>query len=494
MTICCAWLNSLWIWVEVFINIFEAVRVMLAEGWPKTVLKKRTSSWWPAASLWCVIDCVNIVLICKFTFSRQLNQSTKLIIFFFFLKIGSFETKNQLQKFVIILFCFWFHDNLIPTLFLKPWLVFSDWANMTSFSEFISKGTHSPHHAHTKNSSVIPTNFHSKKTERRTYVSAGTSKKHNISSSWTIQLSQTHKQTIILLFVLFFCLFGLTNVESNGKCCFVFLFFLGFESNMTNKRLMSMWWSLSLLFVLVMETIDILLCDSKNTKWKRRKMKLESNTTQHIFFSFHPKKKKTHLSPFQTLFLTLFQTLKTTHKSFFPSFFVFVVRFALVVIFPVCLSHGNAKKNGHNKNTEFQNKSKFTCSFSYFSCCCRSCSSCCEFAFCSSCFFCSCCPCFHFWFCCFFFVLLSNTWKRNRIGFVLLFWKETNKQTSNSSMTLEHLFCFAKSSGVSPSCLLCFILSCCVWLVLTKKRNFDHFFSIFDWCLLQIQKSHQNSS
>ena len=179
-------------------------------------------------------------------------------------------------------------------------------------------------------------------------------RKKNICFSWNIKETQylfflnnptfTNTQTnnySPFCFVFLFVWFDKCWIE--WQVLFCFLFFLGLESSMTNKRLMSMWWSLSLLWILVMDISGILLCDSKNTKWKRRKMKLESNT-QHIFFSFHPKK-KTHLSPFQTLFLTLFQTLKTTHKSFFPSFFCFCwVRFALVVIFPVCLSHGNAKK------------------------------------------------------------------------------------------------------------------------------------------------------
>ena len=239
MTICCAWLNSLWIWVEVFINIFGAVRAMWAEGWPKTVWKKRTSSWWPEASLWCVIDCVNIVLICKFTFSRQLNQSTKLIIFFFFLKIGSFETKNQLQKFVIILFCFWFHDNLISTLFLKPWLVFSDWANMTSFSEFISKGTHSSHPMHTRKTALWFQRIFIPKKQKEEHMFQLEHQRNTI--SLLLEQSNFHKHTNKQLFSFLFCFFVCLVWQMLNRMASVVLFFvfLGFESSMTNKRLMS---------------------------------------------------------------------------------------------------------------------------------------------------------------------------------------------------------------------------------------------------------------
>ena len=153
---------------------------------------------------------------------------------------------------------------------------------------------------------------------------------------------------------------------------------------------------------------------SQKYKMKRHEMKLESNTTQHIFFSFHPKK-TTHICLHFKPSFWLFQMLKTTHKSFFSSFFVFVGELCTCRCFPCLFVTWQYKKN------KKRHPVLFICLL-------------------SSCFFCSCCPCSHFWSC--WFLCFSATFKKKSNCFVLFFWKETNKRTSNSSMILECPFRF----------------------------------------------------
>ena len=119
---------------------------------------------------------------------------------------------------------FYFVLFLVSILFLKPWLVFYDWVNMTPFSEFISSSTHSSH-THTKNALCSTEFSFSKKQKERTFVSAGTkNKQHKIFLLLEQSNSHKHTQTIILLFVLFFLFvwFDKCWIEWQVFCFFVF--------------------------------------------------------------------------------------------------------------------------------------------------------------------------------------------------------------------------------------------------------------------------------
>ena len=101
--ISCAWLNSLCGFGWSVVKFFRQFELCWLKGWPKTVFLKEhlldDLNFFVGVSL--IVE--DVVLIFIFTFSRQSSQSTKLI-FFLFLKLASFETKNQLQK--LVLFCF----------------------------------------------------------------------------------------------------------------------------------------------------------------------------------------------------------------------------------------------------------------------------------------------------------------------------------------------------------------------------------------------------
>ena len=145
----------------------------------------------------------------------------------------------------------------------------------------------------------------------------------------------------------------MTNAKSDGECCFFFFFFFEFWSKTTNKCLCLMWWELPFLFVLIVQTIGILFCDSKMRSSKTHRMKVESNNTTRFLF-LASSKEKNALSPFRALFLPLFQILKTTH--IFLSFFFCFCRWACFWVSLFSKDLFCLFEQGHRISHEFHTK------------------------------------------------------------------------------------------------------------------------------------------
>ena len=421
-----------WVWSKCC-EIFQAVRIMLAERLTQNSVFERIPSWWPQLLCGCVIDCGRCCVDLHFHILKTIKPINKTHIFFcswswvllkpktnfkslFYFVLFWVSWKFDSHSFFEILNCFFWlskYDSVLRIYFIRGTSPHTHTHTHTTHHTH-THTHHTPHthtHTHTRKTSLwFQLNFHSQQNRKKEHMFQLEHKTNNTKYFFFLSnptFTNPHKQ----LFSFVFVWFDICWIEWWVLFCF---FVFGIRSNMTNKRLMLMWWSLSLLFVLVVEIIDILLCDPKNTKWKDTKWNW--NPTQHNTFSFPFIQKKQHT------FVSISNPLADSSKRLkqhtslsFPLFSFLLVSFALVVVFLVCLSHDNTKKT-------------------------KSVTQCCLFAFCLHVFsvlavlvpisdyvvFCA----------------SQQHSKRNRIVLCFFFGKKTNKRTSNSSMILECPFRF----------------------------------------------------
>ena len=337
-----------WVWLKCWSKFLRQFELCWLKGWPKKCFWKNIFLMtWSFFVVWLCKHCADLHI----HILKTIKPINKTHIFFFVSEDRFFwnqkSTSTVCFNFVLFLVSWQFDSHsFFETLTCFFWLSKYDFALRIYFIKdtFIT-------HAHTKNSSVTPTEFSFSKKQKKEHMFQ-LEHKNNTKIFLLLEQSNFHKHTHKQLFSFLFCFFLFVWFDKcwiEWQVLFCFFVFLEFESNMTNKRLMPMWWSLSLLLILVMETIDILLVipkiqSEKDAKWNW-------SPTQHNTFSFPFIQKKKLVSISNSLSDSLPNTQNNT-QIFLSLFFCFcwcALRLSLFFLF-VC--HMTMQKKIVTKKTQ----------------------------------------------------------------------------------------------------------------------------------------------